>query len=240
MLVTRPEPDAAATARRLAGIGIDAVILPLLVRETLPVGLPDPAGFAAIALTSANALLALAERGALGAFRAVPVFAVGDRTARAARDAGFLTVTSTGGDVSALVEHLAHAGLTGPIFYPAAAEQAADLARALAPFGVMVVTARIYRMHAAQTFPAELFAELAEGRIGAALFYSRRTAAAFCGLLADRLDRPAKTRLGVLCLSEQVAEPLVETHFVRVGLADHPSEAAMLALALAFAREPGA
>ncbi|MDB5506955.1 MAG: uroporphyrinogen-III synthase [Devosia sp.] len=240
MLVTRPEPDATATAGRLAGLGIEAVIAPLLIRETLSVGLPDPAGFAALALTSANALLSLAERGVLDSFRAVPVFAVGERTATAARDAGFITVTSTGGTVTALIDQLAHAGLTGPIFYPAAEEQSADLARSLAPFGVMAVTARIYRMCAANALPADIVAELADGSIGAALFYSRRTAAAFCGLVADRLDRPAKTRLGVLCLSEQVAEPLVATHFVRVGLADHPSEAAMLALALAFAREPGA
>ena len=36
--------------------------------------------------------------------------------------------------------------------------------------------------------------------------------------------RDAAPRLGMLCLSETVAEPLVAAHFVRVGLADYPSE----------------
>ena len=41
----------------------------------------------------------------------------------------------------------------------------------------------------------------------------------------------------MLCLSEAVAEPLIAAHFVRVSLADHPSEEAMMALALSFARD---
>ena len=45
--------------------------------------------------------------------------------------------------------------------------------------------------------------------------------------------------LGMLCLSENVAAPLIGAHFVRVGLADHPSEEAMLGLALSFARDQG-
>ena len=44
----------------------------------------------------------------------------------------------------------------------------------------------------------------------------------------------------MLCLSEAVAEPLLAAHFVRVGLADHPSEEAMMALALSFARDQNA
>jgi uroporphyrinogen-III synthase len=56
-------------------------------------------------------------------------------------------------------------------------------------------------------------------------------------LAGDGLDRSVRTRLGVLCLSEAVAQPLVDAHFVRVGLADYPSEEAMMGLALSFARD---
>ena len=44
----------------------------------------------------------------------------------------------------------------------------------------------------------------------------------------------------MLCLSETVAEPLIDAHFVRVGLADYPSEEAMMGLALSFARDQNA
>ena len=64
--------------------------------------------------------------------------------------------------------------------------------------------------------------------------YSRRTAQTFVSL-ADRVAE--RSRLGMLCLSEAVAEPLIAAHFVRVSLADHPSEEAMMALALSFARD---
>ena len=102
----------------------------------------------------------------------------GNRTAEAAREAGFAEVVSAGGALGDLAELLAHAGLQGPVFYPAARDQSGDLAKSLAPLGVMVVTARIYEMIDAAALPGDV-RRLAAGEIGAALFYSRRTAAAF-------------------------------------------------------------
>jgi uroporphyrinogen-III synthase len=194
-----------------------------------------------MALTSANALRALTARGQLERYRELKVYAVGDRTAEAARTAGFASVVSAGGDLGDLADLLAHSRLTGPVLYPAAKHQSGDLAKSLAPFGVMVVTARVYEMIETAELPDELLAALAGGEIGAALFYSRRTAETFVRKAADfHLPKSVKTRLGMLCLSEHVAAPLIEARFVRVGLADHPSEEAMMTLALAFARDQNA
>ena len=44
----------------------------------------------------------------------------------------------------------------------------------------------------------------------------------------------------MLCLSEAVAEPLFDAHFVRVSLAEAPSEQAMMGLALSFSRDQNA
>ena len=63
MLVTRPEPEASDTAARLAALGIEPVMAPLLRFAVLDVTLPDAAGFAALAATSANGLRALAQQG---------------------------------------------------------------------------------------------------------------------------------------------------------------------------------
>jgi uroporphyrinogen-III synthase len=237
MLVTRPMPDAEETAARLAALDIEAAVLPLLVHETLETGLPDPGGFAALALTSANALRALQERHALEPYLDLPVFAVGNRTAAAAEACGFSRVSSAGGAFPDLVHLLANAALSGPVFYPAARDQSEDLGRSLAPHGVMVITTPVYAMQAIDRLPGETLGELQSGAIAAALFYSRRTAATFADLCGDRLPPAARDRLGVLCLSEAVAEPLLDAHFVRVGLADHPSEEAMMGLALSFARD---
>ena len=237
MLVTRPEPDASETAARLAALDILAIPCPLLTLEILTTSLPEPKGFAALAVTSANALRALEARGTLDAYRRLRVYAVGERTAAHAGELGFADVVSAGGSLADLAERLAHAGLSGPVFYPTAREPSGDLAKSLAPYGVMVITAHTYAMNPVSRLPERVVADLASDRIGAVLLYSRRTAETFVRLVGDSLGRAARTRLGMLCLSENVAEPVVEAHFVRVGLADYPSEEAMMGLALSFARD---
>jgi uroporphyrinogen-III synthase len=240
MLVTRPLPDAEETAWRLAALDIEAVTCPLLTHRTLDTGLPEATGFAAIVFTSANSLRALEERGALGAYLGLKAYAVGDRTAAAAREHGFADVESAGGSFADMVELLAHAELEGPVFYPAAQDHRGDLGKSLAPFGAMAITTHVYAMEPVEDISAEVVEALGSGAIAAGLFYSRRTAETFVRLCGSRLDRAVRTRFGALCLSEAVAEPLLDAHFVRVGLADNPSEDAMMGLALSFARDQNA
>ena len=104
----------------------------------------------------------------------------------------------------------------------------------------MVIAAHVYAMNPVAALPLEVREGLVDGSIGAALFYSRRTAETFVKLASDGLGREAHLRLGMLCLSEAVAEPLIDAHFVRVSLADYPSEEAMMGLALSFARDQNA
>ncbi|UJW84260.1 uroporphyrinogen-III synthase [Devosia sp. SL43] len=236
MLVTRPEPDAQVTLARLRALDIEATAAPLMVRETLDASLPPPDGFAAVVLTSANAVRSLSDRGVLADYAHLPVLAVGDRTAREAEEAGFAKVSSAAGALSDLVNAIRISGLKGPLFHPTARHQSGDLAKALAPLGVMVATAKIYDMVAIEALPDAVLAALADGSIGSVLAYSRRTAEIFA-TLAGALDPAQRRRIAMLCLSEAVAGPLLEAHFHRISLADRPDEDAMMTLALAVARE---
>lgn len=236
MLVTRPEPDAQSTLARLDALGIEAIAAPVMVRQTLNASLPPPDGFTAMVLTSANAVRALVDRGVIENYRHLPVFAVGDRTALEATAAGFARVSSAAGAFQDLVNAMTIARVPGPIFYPAGKHQSADLAKALAPSGVMVATAKLYEMVAVDALPQPVIAGLADGSLGAVLAYSRRTAEIFAAL-THALDATQRRRLAMLCMSEAVAEPLLEARFNRISLADRPDEDAMMALALAFARE---
>jgi uroporphyrinogen-III synthase len=193
-----------------------------------------------MAVTSTNALRAIDLQHAAAGYRNVPVFAVGDRTAEAARRMGFASVTSAGGDFSDLVDLLAHSGITGPVLYPAPRDPSADLARSLAPFGILAITAEVYAMDLAASIDPAIVSAIEAGEIAAALFYSRRTAAHFVTLTRRSIGHRARRGLGVLCISEMVAEPLIDAHFVRVGLAEQPSERAMMGLALSFARDQNA
>lgn len=235
MLVTRPEPDAQATLARLEALGIEAIAAPLMVRETLDASLPPPDGFTAMVLTSANAVRALIDRGVVAQYQHLPVFAVGDRTAREATQAGFERVSSAAGAFQDLVNAMTIARLRGPIFYPAGKHQSADLAKAVAPLGIMVATSKVYAMVAAEALPDAVLDALGT-QIGAVLAYSRRSAEIFAQLAAD-LPRDRRSKLAMLCLSEAVAEPLLEARFNRISLADWPDEDAMMSLALAVARE---
>jgi uroporphyrinogen-III synthase len=234
MLVTRPEPDASETARKLSALGIEPVVEPLLRFETLPTSLPDPAGFAAIVLTSTNALRALGERGRISDFARLKAFAVGDRTAAAATEAGFHDVTSAHGNLENLVERIAGAKFAGPVFYPAARERAGNLGKALAAHGLMAITSEMYSMAPSEKLSSPVRIALEAGDLDAGLFYSRRTAETFIALTSTLSER---TKLCLLCLSEAVAAPFLKAHLLRVSLAEHPSEEAMLSLALSFARD---
>ncbi len=237
MLVTRPEPDASDTAARLEALGIEPVVTPLLVYELLPADLPPAEGFAAITFSSANALRALEATGAIERYQHLPAYTVGDKTADLAEDLGFVMVTSASGAFADLVDLLAHAPITGPILYPHGREVSADLVRSLVPFGREVVAVPVYAMNPLAQLHSTVADELRAGAVNAALFYSRRTAEAFVKLTDGVIGREQRAALGVLCMSEAVAEPLVDAHFVRVGLAERPDEEAMMGLALSFARD---
>ena len=79
--------------------GVESLIEPVIdIHPLNDVQLPNLDKMQALLLTSANGVRAFAERQA-GALPDLPVFCVGDATARAARAAGFGNVESAGGDV---------------------------------------------------------------------------------------------------------------------------------------------
>jgi uroporphyrinogen-III synthase len=87
ILVLRPEPGASETIGRAREAGLDALAVPLFEIEPLEWTVPETSRFDALLLTSANALRHGGEQ--LQLLRGLSVYAVGDATARAARDRGF-------------------------------------------------------------------------------------------------------------------------------------------------------
>lgn len=237
ILVTRPRPDAERTAARLEALALRPVIAPMLAPRFTGAPLPDAGAFAAVVATSANAVRALADHRAGRGFIDLPLFAVGDHTANVARQAGFEAIRIAEGTLDALVKMISENRPDGPLFHPAARHRSGDLAGLLAPRGIEVETRVLYEMEAAKRFPHGVLESLMDGDVAGAVFFSRRTAQVFAGLLEGIDFLPVKTRLYCMCLSENVAEPLVQARFVSIGLADYPSHEAMMALALAFARD---
>jgi hypothetical protein len=125
--ITRAQPGASRTAARLRDMGFTPLIQPLLAVETLSPPVPDLDRFAALAFTSRNGVAAFA---ALTSRRDRPVFAVGDATAQAAREAGFVAVRSASGDLTALARRIAAELSDAALLAPQAETPAGDLAGA--------------------------------------------------------------------------------------------------------------
>jgi uroporphyrinogen-III synthase len=223
--VTRASPGAEATAARLQALGFEALVDPLLtVRDLSPA--IDLTGVAALAFTSVNGVAAFAR---LHADRTRLVFAVGGRTALAARQAGFADVVSADGDVEALAALIVGraVGLGGAVLHPAALEPAGDLVSPLVAAGLSARRLAVYETVVRAPSPATLAGLDA---LEAVLLHSPRGARTLSGLLEGR---PAP-RLRALCLSAAVAEPLAA--LVRTGglasvaFAPHPTETALLDL----------
>jgi uroporphyrinogen-III synthase len=181
-LVTRPRAEAEALAALLAERGVDAVIEPMIEiieRGSLP---PKLANVQAILCTSANGVRALARASDA---RATPVFAVGDATARTARETGFRVVESAGGDVGDLARLVTQRlrPANGRLLHVAGSEIAGDLAGALGAAGFTVERAVLYEARAADALTAGTAALIERGEIDLALFFSPRSSAIFARLV---------------------------------------------------------
>ena len=213
--ITRAQPGAARTADRLAALGLEPVIAPLLAIRPLEQAEPDLEGVDVLAFTSINGVAAFA---ALTARRDRPVLAVGDATAQAARAAGFVDVRSAAGDLSALADLIA-VQASGLVLAPGAETPAGDIAAEVAARrpegGVMVRTLPVYRAEPVEATPPP--------RVAAVLVHSPRAGA----LLAAR-DAAMVEGAIVACISPAAAAPLVALGLSPV-VAAAPHEDALIA-----------
>lgn len=231
LLVTRPADEATATAARLNAQGHTTLIQPLLAYESLrPPELKDRPG--AIALTSRNAVRALGDWPFAAKWRSLPVFAVGDATAAAARDAGFTAVRSAAGDGLALARLVAGSlkPRDGTVLYPAAANRSPVFETELKGSGFTVETVIAYRMIPAQKLDAGVKAALSSGALDGVLFYSPRTASVFRDLVTAAGILPALAKVTVFAISEATAAALQGTATAALRIAVTPDEEAMMRL----------
>ena len=231
VLVTRPEPDNEATAGALRARGFAALLAPLLHFQPLPFRADPAVRYRGVIVTSANALRAIAQHPWREQLCGLPLFAVGERSAEAARASGFTRVTAAGGDVAALRRLIGkHAGRDrgAPLLYLAAADPSSDLGAELAKEQVAVATLTVYRMVMADELPADARAAFTQQTIEAVLHYSRRTAQAFAAAVRQAGLEVAALGVPQVCISEAVARALREAGAPRVVAAERKQEAAML------------
>jgi uroporphyrinogen-III synthase len=145
--------------------------------------------FDAVILSSANAVRAIENHAIRARLTLLPVFAVGEHTARVARDAGFTNITVADGDAISLRERIAESAAAGKLkkkaslCYLAGSDLSRDLAGELGARGFTVTTRTVYRMVPVAGFTRAASDAFRAGTIEAVLHYSRRSARALsrCG-----------------------------------------------------------
>ncbi|MGB6230025.1 MAG: uroporphyrinogen-III synthase [Litorimonas sp.] len=207
--ITRTEPAAERSASAWAAAGFRPISAPLL--KIRPVRWDGTvADGSRLIFTSANAVRHCGLRGG-----AQHVYAVGDATARAAREAGFDTVLSGKGDWQTLMDIID--SKDGPFLHLSGREVRGRIVETLRKCGAIAERAIVYESVAVGGWPID-----PEAIDGVAL-YSPKAAETLMSLPPRNL-----ARLTAYCLSETVATPL-ESMDVRI--AAEPNEDALIACA---------
>lgn len=222
VLITRPEPSASVTAAKLAALGYSPVSLPLSRTVSLEFSIANQS-FDALAVTSANAFRHVQDE-LLQPYKLLPLFAVGEGTARAAIAAGFDQVIEGGGDAVRLASRMAEN-------LPAGAQVLYLAGRIRQPvFEERVLQARL-TMHVCDVYDIEqidysddeIRVVLPKSPFVAVLVYSGVAAQRFTRIM-PQIEAALGSDTRFLCISGRVAEQLPETWKAQALIADHPDE----------------
>lgn len=227
VLITRHATAAAETARHVTARGYVPVIAPMLDIVPHLVDLPPPRGLQAILVTSPNAPPVLPS-----VFHAVPVFAVGDATAAAARNCGFWDVQSAGSDAVALATLVTAScnAAAGALLLASGEGQGGALCATLQAAGFRMIHRAVYSARPATVLPAEAQTALAEATLAAALFFSPATARAFVAVLDAAFPRSIVKGIDAMVISDATREPLAPLPWRSIRVASRPNLDEMLAL----------
>jgi len=213
--VLRPEPGNTATAAAIEALGLTAIRLPLFEVHAIDWVAPDASRFDALLLTSANAPRHAGP--GLAGLRCLPVHAVGDATAAAARNAGLEVVAVGDRDGAALVAAAAASGVRRGLLL-------GGRDRALGSDPIIAEAIAVYASDP-MAVPVEALDQLAGSVV---LVHSPRAARR----LADLIDRVGIDRRTVrLAAISAAAVDAAGGDWERIAAAAVPDDATLIALA---------
>lgn len=215
IVVLRPEPGASETLAGARALGLDGVAIPLFTVGPVDWEVPDPKAFDGLLLTSANAV----RHAGAGLVRLsdVPVYAVGEATAAAARKVGLEVAAVGDAGVEALLASIA----PDLRLLHLAGEVRKDAGRAPQEIAPVVV----YR---SKLVEAPSLSAL-DGNV--ALVHSPRAGQRLAELVGNR------TSVAIAAISPAAASAC-GSGWGAIEAAERPSDAALLALAARLCNKP--
>lgn len=205
LLIVRPQPGADESAAKARTMGMEPIVAPLFETKPLDWTPPDPAGFDALLLTSANSVRLGGE--GLRTFLDLTCYAVGERTASAARAAGFRDVRVGPSDGAALAAMAEREGARSMLHLGGRVRVAIDRTTHIA----------VYASEPSGALPPDLGEAVV-------LLHSARAAARFAELAVDR------GAIVVAAISPSAAQAAGDG-WKAVAIAPAPRDEALLELA---------
>lgn len=227
IIAVRPQPgcDATVAAGRALGLLVD--VHPLFAVEPVAWQAPDPSTVDALLVGSANVF----RHGGFGpdsgsnpgltALAGKPVYAVGQATAQAARDAGFAVAATGNGGLQGVLDHHVPPGTA---LLRLAGEEHVDL---ILPAGTGVtMETRITYASRAAPMADSLARQLAQG--GAWVLLHSAAAARHLAAEVDRLGVP-RAAVSLAVLGPRISAA-AGGGWAQIACAERPDDAALLAL----------
>ena len=242
ILTIRPAPDAKADVEALGRRGVAAMAAPVM--QAVYPDHPEPPAVDSVAgliFTSRHAVsgfLGLFDGVLKPAWADLPVFVVGRASGRVAREAGFVDVTVGAGGGAGLVPLIldrtsARRDLaTASLLWPCAVHRGFDMQAALAP-QVEVTMLPVYEMQPVPQIDDRALAALAEGRVGAVILMSARSARLFREMLA-RHDLEAQITGMTLIAGSTAIAGAAGPGWAKEFVARRSTRARLLAIAALF------
>ncbi|MDP3908432.1 uroporphyrinogen-III synthase [Novosphingobium sp.] len=225
LVVIRPQPGCNATVAAAAAAGLDVRSHPLFTIVPCSWQAPDPARFSALLAGSAN-VFRHGGRG-LAALRHLPVYAVGETTAAAARAAGFTVAAVGSGGLQGVIDTQVPAG--AHLLRLAGDER---VALHLTP-GLLMEERVVYASQ-----PVPLPADLAD-LLRAPAIIAAHSADAVRHLTAQCVSHGIRRApLRIAALGQRIAAAAGDG-WGEVAVAAAPSDQALLALARQMCQDPG-
>ncbi|MDC9701461.1 MAG: uroporphyrinogen-III synthase [Alphaproteobacteria bacterium] len=211
LLLTRPYEEGCKTAETLRKRGFTVIHEPLIQVRVLEGKAPDLSGIQAVVVTSSNGVRALERRMSGRKLTPLPIYTVGEASARTAYGLGFTRVRSAKGNAGDLVRMLKNhvKPQDGALLHVTGQRQARDLGAMLAPFGYTLRKEIMYESHPVDNPRQNVPAQLQKGNIHIVMLYSPYTACIYSKLVGKAFNNQVLQPLHV-CLSPAVAEEIQE------------------------------
>ena len=232
VLVTRPEPGASETVRLLETLGF--VPIKLSLQETRPLVVDDfacPEAVLIVVIPSASAVRH-GQRGLLKRWFEVPCLAVGEATARAAREAGFRHVREGGGDAESLADAIIADRPAGAVAYLCGKVRRPVFEQRLATAGIPVCVVQTYDTLPIARDDETVIRAAGTDSIDYALVYSANAAALLLDLMMREMLQNVFAGTTLVCISPRVAEIFPPSggklERNKIVIAQEPNEGALL------------